>query len=149
MAQRVAPGRVLIIEPDAEEASGNNAGSQDQQHQSSSENDAFSVRHSAAPQKKKQDGATPLLLREAQIQEHMRWDRSDSSDDDIYLLVRHELQELNKQAGVLFIRRHTDRKQGELYGDWIFRRQWTSNKGSILSTIVQYPLVSDVPVLAK
>ena len=71
----------------------------------------------------------------------MRWDRSDSSDDDIYLLVRHELQELNKQAGVLFIRRHTDRKQGELYGDWIFRRQWTSNKGSILNTIVQCPLV--------
>ena len=56
----------------------------------------------------------------------MRWDRSDSSDDEIYLLVRHELQELNKQAGVLFIRRHTDRKQGELYGDWNFRRQWTS-----------------------
>ena len=37
-----------------------------------------------------------------------------------------------------FIRQHTYRKQGELYGDWIFRLQWTQNKGSILNTI---PLV--------
>ena len=47
----------------------------------------------------------------------MRWDRLNSSDDDIYGLVRHELQELNMQTGVLFTRLHTDRKHGELYGD--------------------------------
>ena len=104
MAQRVAPGRVLIIEPDAEEASGNNAGSQDQQHQSSSENDAFSVRHSAAPQKKKQDGATPLLLREAQIQEHMRWDRSDSSNDEIMVsFVMSCRSSTSKQVFISFV----------------------------------------------
>ena len=28
-----------------------------------------------------------------------------------------------------------------MYGDWIFCRQWTLNKGSILNTIVQCPLV--------
>ena len=71
----------------------------------------------------------------------MRWDRLNSSDDDIYGLVRHELQELNMQTGVLFTRQHADRKHGELYGDQLFRRQWTSSKGSILNTIVHWPLI--------
>ena len=49
-----------------------------------------------------------------EFKEHMLWDRSDSSDADIYGLFRYELQELNKQAGIHFICRHADRKQGDL-----------------------------------
>ena len=121
---------------DAEDASGDDAGRNDQQHQSSSEDDTGSVRHFSAPLKKKR-----IFGDRREFKEHMRWHRSDASDADIYGLLRYELQELNKQAGVHFVRRHTDRKQGDLYGDWILRRQWTTNKGSILNTIVQCPLV--------
>ena len=71
----------------------------------------------------------------------MRWDSPDSSNDDVYSIVRYELQELNKQAGFHFIRLHTDCKQGKQYGNWIYHRQWTSNKSSIVNTVVQYPLV--------
>ena len=121
---------------DAEDASGDDAGRNDQQHQSSSEDDTGSVRHFSAPLKKKR-----IFGDRREFKEHMRWHRSDASDADIYGLLRYELQELNKQAGVHFVRRHTDRKQGDLYGDWILRRQWTTNKRSILNTIVQCPLV--------
>ena len=89
---------------DAEQASGDDAGSDDKQHQSSSEDDTGSVRHSSAPHKKKK------VWREAQIKEHMWWDRSDSCDADINGLLRYELQELNQQAGIHFVRQQPDCK---------------------------------------
>ena len=85
-------------------------------------------RHSAAPER----GANSRTYAVGPFRFQQWWNHG---------LVRYELQELNKQAGVYFIRRHTDPKQGELSGNWIFRRKWTSNKGSILNTIVQCTLV--------
>ena len=35
---------------------------------------------------------------------------------------------------------HQSQARRSLYGDWILRRHWTTNKGSILNTIVQCPL---------
>ena len=77
-----------------------------------------------------------------EFKEHMLWDRSDSSDADIYGLLRYELQELNKQAGIHDVRRNTYRKQGDLYGDWTpaMARHWTTNKA--LSSTVSTPLSS-------
>ena len=50
------------------------------------------------------------------FKEHMLLYYADSSADDyIYVLVRDQLQHLNKQAGDLFIRQHTDCKQDEQY----------------------------------
>ena len=117
---------------DAEQASGDDAGREDQHHQSSSENDTGSVRHSSAPHTKKRIFGESL--REGRIQRTYAvgpvWYRSDSSDADIYGLLRYELQELNKQAGIHDVRRNTDRKQGDLYGDWTpaMARHWTTNK---------------------
>ena len=55
----------------------------------------------------------------------MLWVRSDSSDAAIYGLLRYELQEPNKQAGIHFIRQN-------LYGDRILRRHWTTHNGSLV-----------------
>ena len=54
--------------------------------------------------------ASPLLHKRRifwelhEFKEHMHWVRLDSSDDDTNRILRCELQELNKQAGVHFIR---------------------------------------------
>ena len=94
---------------DAEHASGDDAGSDDQLHESSSKIRRRTILILFA---------IPLLHRifgkRRELKERMRWDRSDSSCADIYGLFRYELQELNKQAGIHFICRHAYRKQGDL-----------------------------------
>ena len=55
---------------DAEQASGDDAGRNDQQHQSSSEDDTGSVRHCSAPHTKKR-----IFGERREFKEHMRWDR--------------------------------------------------------------------------
>ena len=66
---------------------------------------------------------------------------SDSSNDDIYGLLRNELKEFNKQAvGSFYTSAHRSQARRTLWR-FDFRRQWTYNKDYILNTNVLCPLL--------
>ena len=68
-----------------------------------------------------------------------RWDRNDSTDEEILVFIRRDLDELNSSAGILHLPgSHKDRKNE--YGDFQFRRSWTSGNDLIKNTIVNCPL---------
>ena len=73
----------------------------------------------------------------------MRLDHSDCSDD-IHCLLRYELQKLNQQAGVHFIRQ-TPIESKKTKG--IFHWQWTSNKGSSI-LLYSWVLIDNVLFLS-
>ena len=47
-------------------------------------------------------------------------------------IIRADLAELNKKAGITFIpQRHYDSKRDNIYCDWMYRHSWSTNKGYI------------------
>jgi len=54
-------------------------------------------------------------------------------------LIRNKLSEINREAGI-FAYHGAHKDHVTEYGDWTFKRKWTSNQGSVLSTIVRCPL---------
>ena len=68
-----------------------------------------------------------------------RWDRSDSTDEEILVFIRKDLDELNSSAGILHLPgSHRDSKNE--FGDFQFRRSWTSGNDYIKNTILNCPL---------
>ena len=68
-----------------------------------------------------------------------RLDRNDSTDEEILVFIRRDLDELNSSAGILHLPgSHKDRKND--CGDFQFRRIWTSGNDFITNTIANCPL---------
>ena len=80
--------------------------------------------------------------RTRQWNEYNRWLRSDNTDAEIMEFIRADLDELNKKAGITFLpQRHYDRKRGNIYGNWMYRHSWSTNKGYIQNATLLCPLV--------
>jgi hypothetical protein len=70
--------------------------------------------------------------------EAKRWQRTDHSDQDIEVLVRAELDALNRSAGIMHLPgAHQDRVNK--YGDFQYRRSWAS-KGDVMNFLCACPL---------
>ena len=68
-----------------------------------------------------------------------RWDRNDSTDEEILVFIRRDLNELNSSAGMLHLQEsHKDCKND--YGDFQFQRSWISGNDLIKNTIANCPL---------
>ena len=68
-----------------------------------------------------------------------RWHRIDSTDAEILIFIRRELDELNSSSGLLHIPgSHKDLKND--YGDFQFRRSWISGNGLVRNTVANCPL---------
>ena len=69
-----------------------------------------------------------------------RWDRNDSTEEDILVFIRSDLDELNSREGILHLSgSHKDCKNE--YGDFQFRGSWTSGNDLIKNTIANCPLL--------
>ena len=102
-------------------------------HQSDSDSQADQAEQQP-PAKKKRSASE-----QREWTEMNRWDRSDSTDEEILVFIRRDLDELNSSAGILHLPgSHKDRKNE--YGDFQFRRSWTSGNDLIKNTIVNCPL---------
>ena len=68
-----------------------------------------------------------------------RWHRIDSTDAEILIFIRRELDELSSSSGLLHIPgSHKELKND--YGDFQFRRSWISNNGLVRNTAANCPL---------
>ena len=77
-----------------------------------------------------------------QWKEYNQWSRSDNTDAEIMAFIRADLADLNKKAGITSLPpRHYDRKRGNIYGDWMYRHTWSTNKGYMQNTTLLCPLV--------
>ena len=80
--------------------------------------------------------------RSRQWKEYNRWSRSDNTDAEIMEFIRADLADSNKKAGILSLPpRHYDCKRGNMYGDWMYRHTWSTNKGYMQNTTLLCPLV--------
>ena len=69
-----------------------------------------------------------------------RWHHSDSTPEEIMGYIRSDLNELNRNAGIQDLPgSHKDRK--DVYGNFQFRRTWSTSNDLVTNTIVNCPLL--------